>query len=305
MMVLPLTFLAVFVVIPLVFMIFVGFTDYSLRLNLSGTPLHFFNWAGFRNWIDLFGRGENGFGRTFLGVFAWTMSWAVIATFSNYFLGIFIAMIINQKRLRFKKFFRLMLVLSIAVPQFVTLLILRIFLDDNGTLNLMLYRAGWLETPIRFLSSTWGARVTVIVANLWIGIPFTMLITTGILLNIPEELYESARIDGAGPATLFFKITMPFVLFVTTPYLITQFIGNINNFNVIFLLTGGRPVELGSDASSTDLLITWLYRLTIGENARDFSLASVIGIIIFVISAVFSLIFYRFSSTYKKEGEFA
>jgi arabinogalactan oligomer/maltooligosaccharide transport system permease protein len=127
-------------------------------------------------------------------------------------------------------------------------------------------------------------------------------------MNIPTDYYEAATIDGASPVRMFFNVTMPYMLQVTTPYLITQFVGNINNFNVIWLLTGGGPVDNiyyggGSQAQSTDLLVTWLYRLTTDQNPK-YNLASVIGIVIFVISAVLSLITYNRTSSAKGEDTF-
>ena len=122
-------------------------------------------------------------------------------------------------------------------------------------------------------------------------------------MNIPNDLYESARIDGAGPFKMYMKITLPYMMFVMGPYLISQFIGNINNFNVIFLLTGGVPVNsdklIGGD---TDLLITWLYKLTVNEN--NYKMASAIGIVVFIIVAVISMIFYSKSNAVKNEEDF-
>ena len=127
-------------------------------------------------------------------------------------------------------------------------------------------------------------------------------------MNIPTDYYEAAKIDGASAPQIFFKITLPYMMHVTAPYLITQFVGNINNFNVIWLLTGGGPVDNvyyggGSQAQSTDLLVTWLYRLTTDKNPQ-YNVASVIGIVIFVICAAMSLIAYNRSSAVKREGEF-
>jgi AcrR family transcriptional regulator len=136
-----------------------------------------------------------------------------------------------------------------------------------------------------------------------IGIPYTMLIVSGILMNIPEDLYEAAKIDGASPFVMFTKITMPYVLFVTTPYLITQLVGNINNFNVIYFLTGGTPATLDYyQAGKTDLLVTWLYKLTV--NSRDYSYAATIGILVFIICSLLSLITFRRSASYKNEEAF-
>ena len=159
--------------------------------------------------------------------------------------------------------------------------------------------------PIRFLMDPTIAKVTVVVVNLWVGVPFTVLSCTGILLNIPEDLYEAARIDGANPYRMFVNITLPYMMFVMTPSLITTFVGNINNFNIIYLLTGGGPnldPAMITSAGQTDLLITWLYDLTVNEQSYD--MASVIGILIFIICAVFSLIFYSRSKSLKNEEDF-
>jgi arabinogalactan oligomer/maltooligosaccharide transport system permease protein len=146
------------------------------------------------------------------------------------------------------------------------------------------------------------ARVTIIIINLWIGIPYTMLQVTGILQNIPSDLYEAAKIDGAGPVVIFFKITLPYMLFVTTPYLITTFTGNINNFNVIYLLTGGGPTYVGDTAGQSDLLITWLYKLTVDN--KYYNIGAVIGILSFILLSIVSLVTYRNSQSYKNEEAF-
>ena len=189
--------------------------------------------------------------------------------------------------------------LSAAVPQFVSLLLMRSMLRESGLINVMLQNAGIINSPLPFLSDPTWARVTVIIVNLWIGIPFTMMQVTGILQNIPNDLYEAAKVDGANSVTIFFKITLPYMLFVTTPYLITTFTGNINNFNVIFLLTKGEPVPVGYTAGKTDLLVTWLYKLTVDQ--QYFNVGAVVGILTFVILAIVSLDTYRTIGYYKNE----
>lgn len=148
---------------------------------------------------------------------------------------------------------------------------------------------------------TW-ARVTVILINLWVGIPFTIMQITGILQNVPAELYEAAELDGASWWQRFMNVTMPYIIFVMTPYLITTFTGNINNFNVIYLLSGGEPTPLDSSAGKTDLLITWLYKLTVDRG--DYNIGAVIGIMTFIVLAVVALITYRNSGSYKNEEGF-
>lgn len=286
-----------FTVLPLIFMILIAFTNYDKNHQPPGT---LFTWVGFENFINIFGKSEI-LATTFNGIFSWTLIWAFFATFSNYILGMLLALMINKNGIKLKSMWRTIFVITIAVPQFVTLLLMSKLLDDKGALNILL---GYLGAgPIKFLTDPLLARITVIIVNIWVGVPFTILITSGILMNIPNELYESAKIDGAGPLKTFVKITLPYMLFITTPYLITQFVANINNFNVIYLLSGGGPLALDYyQAGKTDLLVTWLYKLTV--NFQDYNLASTIGIIIFIISAVISLMVYNSSSSVKKEDTF-
>ncbi|MCX5775988.1 MAG: ABC transporter permease subunit, partial [Firmicutes bacterium] len=134
---------------------------------------------------------------------------------------------------------------------------------------------------------------------------FYMLLISGLLLNIPKDYYEAASIEGASKGQQFRKITFPHIFFMTTPLLITSFVSNINNFNVIWLLTGGGPLGQGTGgvAGSTDILITWLYKLTM-QNNPEYNLGAAIGIIMFIISAIISLLIFRNSSAYKREEEF-
>ena len=214
-----------------------------------------------------------------------------------------LALLINKKGIRFKKFWRTIFIITIAIPQFVSLMLMSQLLADEGAANILLKELGLIQNAIPFLTNGTFAKITVILVNMWVGIPYSMLITTGILLNIPADMYESAKIDGAGPAKAFFKITLPYMLFVTTPYLITQFVNNINNFNVIYLLTRGGPLTLEYfKAGKTDLLVTWLYKQTVEE--QNYNLAGVIGVIVFLITAVFSLIVYNSSAASQKEEEF-
>lgn len=295
----PMIGLFFFTVLPLFFMIIVAFTNYGPGHK---PPQDLFQWAGFESFKTVFGGGVDVSANMFGQVLLWTIVWAFFATFSNYVLGMLVAILINRKGIKFKKLWRTILVMTIAIPQFVSLLFMSQFLADQGLLNNLLQDWGWIDKPIPFLTDGTLARTTIIIVNIWIGVPFSMLICTGILMNIPEDLYESARIDGASPFKAYIKITLPYMLQVTTPYLITQFIGNLNNFNVIYLLSGGGPDMIEGTAGKTDLLITWLYKLT--KDNDYFAVASVIGILTFVVSAVFSLVLYNRSKSVKNEEEF-
>jgi arabinogalactan oligomer/maltooligosaccharide transport system permease protein len=293
----PLIGIMAFTITPLIYMILAAFTNYDKNHNGIAARFH---WIGLKNFTEVLG-GGNTYGNTFWKILGWTFVWAIFATFLCYLGGMLLALLINRKGIKYKSLWRTVFVMSVAIPQFVTLLTMRMFLQRNGILDGLLGRAE--NTSLDLLGGVMSARVTVIVVNCWVGIPYTMLIMTGILMNIPADLYESAKIDGANKTEMFFKITLPYMIFVTTPHLIQQFVGNINNFNVIYLLTGGGPdLEMMYEAGSTDLLVTWLYKLTLSKG--DYCFASAIGICIFIISATFSLITYRRSGSYKNEEEF-
>ena len=296
-MALPMLGILVFSIIPLAYMISMAFTDYSKE----GSHLILFNWVGLKNFGRVLNLGGN-IGRQFWSVLGWTICWAVFATLLNYVLGMMLAMVINRKETKAKGFWRFCFVLSVAVPQFVSLLIMRTMLQPQGAINVILQNMNIIDAPLPFFQNAMWARITVIVINLWVGIPYTLLQVTGILQNIPAELYEAAKIDGAGPVTIFLKITLPYMLFVTMPYLITQFTGNINNFNVIYLLSKGDPTSVGDTAGKTDLLVTWLYKLTIDQ--QYYNLGAVIGIFTFVVLAIVALVTYRNTSSYKDEEAF-
>ena len=290
-----------FTVVPLIFMILIAFTSYDRDHQPPG---NLFDWVGLTNFAQLFTSGSK-LAATFWPVLGWTLIWAVCATFSNFILGMLLALLINRKDTRIKGFWRFVFVLSIAVPQFVTLLSMSTIFNVNGPVNVMLRAIGLIGVTdsVPFFTDATYAKITIIGINMWIGIPYTMLSTTGILQNIPADLYEAARIDGATPPVIFRKITLPYMMFVMTPTLITSFTGNINNFNVIYLLTGGGPDSLDYYfAGKTDLLITWLYRLTITQ--KDYNIGSVIGIMTFVVLAITALLTYHQTGAYKDEGAF-
>lgn len=302
---LPILGILFFTVMPIIFMVLVAFTNYDV--NHDGYS-NLFTWVGLSNFNTLlsFSSGSN-FMATFGEVLSWTLIWAIFATFTNYFFGMLVAMLINKKGIKFKKMWRGILVLTIAVPQFISLLYVSKMFSLNGIVNGIITSLG--GTRVDFWGTPWIARLMVIVINIWIGIPYLMLICTGVLMNIPKDLYESAKIDGANSFQQYAKITLPYMLFVTGPYLLTQFIGNINNFNVIYLLTGGLPTKIngvvnGTATGDTDLLITWLFNMVTGANPSYYT-ASIIGILIFIVVSILSLIVYNVMPSTKNEEDFS
>ena len=296
-MVLPTACIAIFTILPLLYMMSMAFTNYSKETD----NLVLFDWVGIGNFFALFDSG-NAIGKQFGSVLAWTLIWAFFATFLNFFLGTFVAIIINRKTIKLKGLWRGCLSLTIAVPQFVSLMIIRSMLMPDGIINRLLLDAGLIAEKLPFLTNGTWAKVMVIIINCWVGIPYTIMQVTGILQNIPAEQYEAATIDGANPIQQFMNITLPYMIFVLTPYIITQFTGNINNFNIIYLLTRGEPLSIGNSAGDTDLLVTWLYKLTVDQ--QKYNMGAVIGIFTFVVLAIVSLVTYRSSGSYKDEEAF-
>lgn len=298
-MILPVACLFIFTIIPLVYMMCMAFTNYS-KLD---DHLILFDWVGIKNFISIF-NPASAVGKQFWEVLSWTLVWAVFATFLNFIMGTFVAIIINRPTTRLKGLWRGLLSLTIAVPQFVSLMVINSMIQPEGIVNRMLQNWGILEmgTKLPFLTDATWARATVIIVNLWVGIPYTIMQVTGILKNIPSDLYEAARLDGANALQQFKNITLPYMLFVMTPYLITQFTGNINNFNVIYLTTRGYPIGVGDTAGATDLLVTWLFKLSVDK--QYYNMAAVIGIFTFVVLSIVSLVTYRSSGSYKDEEGF-
>ena len=310
---LPLTGILVFTVLPIIFMVLVAFTNYD---NIFDGRAKLFSWVGFEYFGELFNFEKGGLGLAVRELLLWTLVWAFFATFSNYFLGMAVAMMINKKGIKIKKFWRTVLVMTIAIPQFVSLLYVSKLFDSSGIIGEALgkipFIADFLKTNhyVNLWESPTIAKILLIVINIWIGIPHIMLMATGILMNIPQDLYESSRIDGATGFQQYTKITLPYMLFVTGPYLLTSFVGNLNNFNVIYLLTGGGPTNLdvgsinGISVGSTDLLITWMYKLTMGAADTKYYLASIMGILVFFVVAGLSLIVYNVIPSTKNEEDF-
>ncbi len=311
---LPVLGIVVFTIIPILLLILVAFTNYDQQ---HMPPNQLFTWVGLQNFINLFGGGglTVTFGYAFVRVLGWTLIWAFFATFTTYFGGIFLSMLLNSKRTVVPKFWRLLFVITIAVPQFVSLLLVRNFFSNGGIVNTicanigltgLLRDAGLISTSyIPFLSAPGWAHVMIILINIWIGLPYQMLISTGVLLNLPVDQLESARIDGASPFQTFRYITMPYLLFVTGPTLVTDFVKNINNFNVIYLLTQDvytttNQAMANSQAKEVDLLVTWLFTLT--QDYYNYKMAAVIGIMVFIVCAVFTLIAFNFMIGGNKEG---
>ena len=284
-----------FTIMPIIFMVLLAFTNYSAPKHIP--PAMLVDWVGFGTFKNLLALKT--WSHTFYGVLTWTIIWAILSTITTYFGGMLVALLINQKGIRFKGVWRTILILPYAIPQIISLLVMRnLFNGQFGPVNQYLQYFGLGGLP--WLTDEFWARVTVILVNMWVGIPVSMILIMGVLTTIPRDMYEAAEVDGASGFQKFKIVTLPMILFTTAPTLIMQFAGNINNFNMIFLLTGGDPVKGDYQyAGATDLLVTWLYKLTLTQN--KYNMASAVGIIIFLIIASFSIYNYRRTASFKEE----
>lgn len=311
---LPVLGVVLFSIIPIFVLILVAFTNYDQQ---HMPPNELFTWTGLTNFINLLGGGglTVTFGYSFIRVLAWTLIWSVFATFTTFIGGVLLSLFLRNKRTKLPKMWRALFVVTIAVPQFVTLLLVRNFFANNGIANTILRDIGFTgflqnlgllnSDTIPFLSAPGWAHVMIILINIWIGVPYQMIVMTGVLSNLPEEQIESASIDGANRWQIFRHITMPYILFVTGPTLVTDFVRNINNFNVIYLLTQDVYTTTdqylaNSQAKEVDLLVTWLFRLT--QEYYNYKMASVIGIVVFVICSLITLIAFGLMTRGEKEG---
>lgn len=222
-----------FTIMPIIFMILLAFTNYSAPDHLP--PAKLVDWVGFQTFRNLLVLKT--WSHTFYGVLTWTIIWAVLSTITTYFGGLLVALLVSQKGIRFKGMWRVILIVPYAVPQLISLLLMRnLFNGQFGPINQYMGYFGLDGLP--WLTDPFWAKVTVIIVNMWVGIPVSMLLIMGVLTTIPRDMYEAAEVDGASGYQKFRIVTLPMVLFSTAPTLITQFAGNINNFNAIFLLTG-------------------------------------------------------------------
>ncbi|HBN13298.1 MAG TPA: sugar ABC transporter permease [Clostridiales bacterium] len=293
---LPVIGVCVFSILPIVFMILIAFTNYGDNI----VPPALVDWVGLENFGKILSLGQ--FAPTFFKIFGWNMLWAVLSTAINYFAGLGLALLLNKKCVKGKAIWRAFPILAYAIPGFITLLGFKFMFSYGGPINYYIQQAGGEAVGFLGLDAKWSARFIGLIVNAWISIPSTMLLATGILSNANTDLYEAARVDGASAWKQFIKITLPYVLFATTPVLISQFIGNFNNFGIFYFLRGSLNVDGYFLASDTDLLINWLYNLSINNNY--YSIGAAISLIIFIITSVISLAVYVLSPSYKQEETF-
>ena len=270
----PAILLLIFAVIfPIMFSFALAFTNYDLY---HSPPAHLFDWVGFKTFANIF--TVDIWRSTFFDVLGWTVVWTLLASTLQITIGVFLAILLNQKDLKLKRFIRTMFVLPWAVPGFVTILVFAgMFNDSFGAINNDIL-AFFSISPIPWMTDALWTRVALILIQGWLGFPYIFIVTTGILQSIPEDLYEAAVIDGATSWDKFMNITLPVILTSMAPTLITQYTFNFNNFNIIYLFNGGGPATPGSTAGGTDILVSWIYKLTM--QSSQYALAAALTILL-------------------------
>lgn len=284
------------VVFPLLYMFFLAFTNYNLY---NAPPKNVLDYVGFDNFKALI--EVDIWRNTFFSVFTWTIVWTLVATTLQIALALLLAIIVNNPLIKFKRLIRTVLILPWAVPAFVTILIFSaLFNNQFGAINNdILQPLFGLSLP--WLSDPFWAKVALILIQTWLGFPFVFALFTGVLQSISADWYEAADIDGASSWQKFSNITFPHIMFATAPLLIMQYAGNFNNFNIIYLFNAGGPAIRGQNAGGTDILISWVYKLTF--ETQNFNMAAAISIIIGI--TVASIAAFQFSRTrsIREEGK--
>lgn len=287
--------LLVFVVIfPIIFVILLGFTNYDMYHT---PPAKLVDWVGLKNFVDIF--KVDMWRNTFFSVLAWTLVWTFVATTFQVALGIFLAILVNQKDVKGKAIMRTVFILPWAVPAFVSILVFAgMFNESFGAINrdilgfFGIQGLPWMTEPL-------FTRIALIAIQTWLGFPFIFAMTTGVLQSIPHDLYEAATVDGASNFQQFRKITLPLVLYATAPVLITQYTFNFNNFNIIYLFNGGGPAVVGQNAGGTDILISWIYRLTM--TSAQYSKAATLTMLLSIIVITVAIWQFRKTKSFQEE----
>lgn len=281
----------IFTVMPIAATIYYAFTDYTLYSKGN------INLVGIKNFIEVL----NGpFKQTFLPVFGWTMIFAVVSTLGCFFLGLIIALVLNNKNMKERNFYKGILILPWALPAAVAILSFQGLLNGSyGQINNFLMSINLIKEPIKWLTDPTLARISILMVNVWLGFPYMMNVCLGSLAAIPEVYYEAAEVDGASKWKQFTSITLPSLAKTAYPLIISSFAFNFNNFGSAYLITLGNPARLDTQfAGYTDILASVNYKLSIQFGRYD--IASALSIIIFVIIATISFIQMKASGQFEE-----
>lgn len=289
------------IVFPVLVTLFIAFTNYDFK---HIPPASLIDWVGLENFKNMFFLSS--YRKTFTAVFGWTVIWTICATTLQIILGIATAVISHQKFIKFKRIFGIIFLLPWAVPAFITIMSFsNIFNDSVGAINTQVIpffnQLPLIDIPaISWKTDPNWTKVAIIMIQGWLGFPYIYVMTTGILQSISEDLYEAAKIDGANAWQRFKSITLPAIFLVAAPTFVTQYTFNFNNFSMIYLFNNGGPGSVGGGAGNTDILISWIYKLTTGTSPQ-YSMASAVTLIISFIVISISLLVFKKTNAFNME----
>ncbi|MEJ8764672.1 sugar ABC transporter permease [Oceanobacillus sp. HCA-5259] len=290
------------IIFPVLVTIFISFTNYDFY---HIPPASLIDWVGFDNFINMFFLSS--YRDTFIAVLGWTIIWTLSATTLQIAVGIFTAVVLNQKFIKFKRLFGIIFLLPWAVPAFITIMSFsNMFNDSLGAINSQVIP--FINSLVPFIdlgalpwkTDPFFTKIAIILVQGWLGFPYIYVLVSGILQSIPEEQYESAKIDGAGPIQRFRHITLPTILMIAAPVFITQYTFNLNNFNMIYLFNEGGPGSIGAGAGSTDILISWIFKLTTGTSPQ-YSIAAAVTLFISIFVIAIALIVFKKTKAFEME----
>lgn len=289
------------IIFPVMVTLFMAFTNYDFR---HIPPANLIDWIGFSNFTNIFTLSS--YRDTFVKVFSWTVIWTVLATSLQITLGILTAVVANQKFVKFRRVFGVIFLLPWAVPAFITIMSFsNMFNDTAGAINTqvipLLNNLPFVDIGnIAWKTDPFWTKTAIILIQGWLGFPYIYVMVSGILQSISEDLYEAAKMDGANALQRFRNITLPAIFLVAAPTFVTQYTGNFNNFSMIYLFNEGGPGSLGGNAGSTDILISWIYKLTTGGSPQ-YSIASALTLIISFVVISISLLVFKKTNAFNME----
>lgn len=289
------------IVFPVLVTIFIAFTNYDFY---HIPPASLIDWIGFENFASIFTLST--YRDSFFAVFGWTVIWTLSATTLQIIIGIFCAVVMHQPFIKFKRIFGVILLLPWAVPAFITILSFsNMFNDSAGAINTqvipLLNHLPFVEIPaLAWKTDPFFTKIAIIAIQGWLGFPYIYVLTSGILQSIPDDWYEASVIDGASAFQKFRFITLPQIFAVAAPVFVTQYTFNFNNFSMIYLFNEGGPGSVGSGAGATDILISWIYKLTTGTSPQ-YNIASAITLIISAVVIFVSLLVFKRTRAFEME----
>ena len=281
----------IFTVLPIIATVYYSFTDYTIYSQGK------INFVWFDNFINVL---TGPFKATFLPVFSWTLIFAIVSTLGCFFLGLVLALVLNNPNIKERGIYKGILILPWALPATVAALSFQgLFNGSYGQINGLLLDIGIIAEPLKWLTNPTLARITILMVNIWLGFPYMMNVCLGSLAAIPEVYYEAAEVDGASKFMQFMKITLPSIAKTAYPLLISSFAFNFNNFSSAYLVTTGGPARIGEQfAGYTDILASMNYKLSTQFGRYD--IASALSIIIFLIIGTISLVQMKASGQFEE-----